>query len=72
VPQVDVLLMRNVLIYFDVATRRRALRQVRRLLRPDGYLMLGSAETTLNLDDLFDRVRVGRAIFYRVSKGAGG
>lgn len=72
VPQVDVLLLRNVLIYFDVATRRRALRQVRRLLRPDGYLLLGSAETTLNLDDLFDRVRVGRAIFYRVSKGAGG
>jgi chemotaxis protein methyltransferase CheR len=72
VPQVDVLLLRNVLIYFDVATRRRALRQVRRLLRPDGYLLLGSAETTLNLDDLFDRVRVGRAVFYQVSKGAGG
>jgi chemotaxis protein methyltransferase CheR len=71
-PQVDVLLLRNVLIYFDVATRRRALRQVRRLLRPDGYLLLGSAETTLNLDDLFDRVRVGRAVFYKVSKGAGG
>ncbi|MCJ7754892.1 MAG: protein-glutamate O-methyltransferase CheR [Thermoanaerobaculales bacterium] len=72
VPQVDVLLLRNVLIYFDVATRRRALRQVRRLLRPDGYLLLGSAETTLNLDELFDRVRVGRAVFYQVSKGAGG
>jgi len=71
VPQVDVLLLRNVLIYFDVATRRRALRQVRRLLRPDGYLLLGSAETTLNLDDLFDRVRVGRAVFYQLSKGAG-
>lgn len=72
VPAVDVLLLRNVLIYFDVATRRKVLRQVRRLLRPDGYLLLGSAETTLNLDDLFDRVRVGRAVFYRKRERFGG
>lgn len=71
-PAIDVLLLRNVLIYFDVATRRKLLRQVRRLLRPDGYLLLGSAETTLNLDDLFDRVRVGKAVFYQVAKGGGG
>jgi len=71
-PAIDVLLLRNVLIYFDVATRRKLLRQVRRLLRPDGYLLLGSAETTLNLDELFDRVRIGRAVFYQVSKGGGG
>jgi len=71
-PAIDVLLLRNVLIYFDVATRRKLLRQVRRLLRPDGYLLLGSAETTLNLDELFDRVRIGRAVFYQVSRGGGG
>lgn len=72
VPALDVLLLRNVLIYFDVATRRRVLRQVRRLLRADGYLVLGSAETTLNLDDLFERVRVGRSVFYRIREGASG
>jgi len=71
-PAIDVLLLRNVLIYFDVATRRKLLRQVRRLLRPDGYLLLGSAETTLNLDELFDRVRVGKAVFYQVAKGGDG
>jgi len=48
------------------------LRRVRRLLRPDGYLLLGSAETTLNLDDLFERVRIGRAVFYQIREGAGG
>ncbi|HSO23145.1 MAG TPA: protein-glutamate O-methyltransferase CheR [Chondromyces sp.] len=69
-PPVDVVLLRNVLIYFDVAERRAVLRRVRRLLRPDGYLMLGSAETTLNLDDLFTRVRVGGAVFYQLAKGA--
>ena len=68
---VDLLLLRNVLIYFDVQTRREMLRKVRKVLKPDGYLLLGSAETTLNLDDLFTRVRVGRTVFYQVAKGAG-
>ena len=67
--QVDVVMMRNVLIYFDVETRRELLRRVRRILRPGGYLLLGSAETTLNLDDFFTRVLVGRAVFYQVTKG---
>jgi len=71
IPGVDVLMLRNVLIYFDIGTRQRVLRQVRRLLRPDGYLVLGSAETTLNLDDLFNRVRVGRTVLYQVAKGGG-
>jgi len=68
-PPIDLLVMRNVLIYFDVSTRRRILNRVREVLRPRGYLLLGSAETTLNLDETFTRVRVGRAIFYQVSKG---
>jgi len=67
--QVDVLMMRNVLIYFDVETRREVLRRVSRMLKPGGYLLLGSAETTLNLNDLFTRVLVGRAVFYQVTKG---
>jgi chemotaxis protein methyltransferase CheR len=71
VPPVDILMLRNVLIYFDVQTRRKVLRRVRKLLRPGGYLILGSAETTLNLDQEFVRVRSGRAVFYQVSDGNG-
>jgi chemotaxis protein methyltransferase CheR len=67
IPPVDVLMLRNVLIYFDVETRRKVLRRVRRLLKPGGYLVLGSAETTLNLDQLFVRVRSGRAVFYQLA-----
>lgn len=67
--QVEIVMMRNVLIYFDVETRRELLRRVRRILKPGGYLLLGSAETTLNLDDLFTRVLVGRTVFYQVTKG---
>jgi chemotaxis protein methyltransferase CheR len=69
VPPVDILILRNVLIYFDVDTRREVLRRVRHVLRPEGYLLLGSAETTLNLDPMFKRVRSGRAVFYQVTEG---
>ena len=72
VSPVDVLLLRNVLIYFDVAERQAVLSRVRRVLRPDGYLVLGSAETTLNLDHLFTRVRIGNAVFYQLAKGTHG
>ncbi len=71
IPQVDILLLRNVLIYFDIETRRRILRQIRRHLKPDGFLVLGAAETTLNLDDTFKRIRFGRAVFYQRSYGGG-
>jgi len=64
-PQVDIVLVRNVLIYFDVETKRMVLDKVRRHLRTGGYLILGTAETTLNLDDRFKRHREGRAVFYR-------
>lgn len=71
IPQVDILFLRNVLIYFDIETRRRVLRKVTRHLKPDGFLVLGAAETTLNLDDSFKRVRFGRAVFYQNSVGGG-
>ena len=69
VAPVDILILRNVLIYFDVDTRREILRRIRSLLRPDGYLLLGSAETTLNIDNLFTRVPIGRTVFYQVARG---
>lgn len=68
-PQMDVVFLRNVLIYFDPATKTQVLRRVRRILRPDGFLFLGGAETTLGLDDGFERVAVGSTIAYR-PKGA--
>jgi chemotaxis protein methyltransferase CheR len=69
IPQVDLILLRNVLIYFDLDTRREILKRVRRHLKPDGYLVLGAAETTLNVDDGFNRVQFGRAVFYQRKDG---
>jgi chemotaxis protein methyltransferase CheR len=65
-PRMDLIFMRNVMIYFGVETKKAILGQVRRVLRPDGYLLLGGAETTLNLDDSFRRVERGKAGFYQL------
>ncbi len=66
-PPLDIVFMRNVLIYFDTETKRQILGKVRRLLRPDGYLFLGGAETTFNLDDGFVRETSDRVSFYRLT-----
>ena len=65
-PPFDVIFLRNVLIYFDVATKKSVLQNVARLLRPDGWLFLGAAETTIGVDDNYERVAAGRTSAYRV------
>jgi chemotaxis protein methyltransferase CheR len=67
-PPVDVLFLRNVLIYFKADTRRQIFDRVRRVLRPDGYLVLGGAETALNVD-AFQRVPLDKATVYRPRGG---
>ncbi len=67
-PPMDIILMRNVLIYFGIETKKKILAKVRQTLKPDGYLFLGGAETTFNLDDAFERVQLDRTICYHVRK----
>ncbi len=64
-PRFDLVLLRNVMIYFDVETKKSILGRVGRLLRPDGYLLLGGAETTINLDDSYQRVEDMKSGFYQ-------
>jgi chemotaxis protein methyltransferase CheR len=70
VPACDIVFLRNVLIYFDLETKRTVLSQIRRVLKPGGYLLLGGAESTLNLDAAFQRVEFGRAVVFRHTGGA--
>ena len=67
VPQCDVVFLRNVLIYFDVDTKRQVIQQVRRSLKPGGFLVLGGAESALNLDDSFTRLEIDKAVVYQNS-----
>jgi chemotaxis protein methyltransferase CheR len=65
-PQFDLVFLRNVLIYFDVETKRQVLSRISATMRPDGWLFLGSAETTIGIDDRFERVAAGRSSAYRL------
>lgn len=66
-PYCDVILLRNVLIYFDVPTKTTVLERVLRYLKPDGYLFLGGAEATVSWEMLQPEQANG-ATFYRVKR----
>jgi chemotaxis protein methyltransferase CheR len=68
--QVDLVLIRNVLIYFDVETKKKILGKIRKVLKPDGYLFLGGSESTMNLDENFTRQQFDKAGCYRLGKPA--
>ena len=63
-PPMDVVLMRNVLIYFSPETRRHVLSSVRQVIREDGCLILGSSETSASLDHPFEPRSVGRTVLH--------
>jgi chemotaxis protein methyltransferase CheR len=65
-PPMDVIFLRNVMIYWDVPTRQAVLARIRRVLRADGYLVLGAAETTYHLDESFERVNLGHSSWFRL------
>ena len=65
-PPMDLVFLRNVMIYFDVETKKTILGRMARVLRPDGYLLLGGAETTVNLDHSYRRIDELRTGFYQV------
>jgi chemotaxis protein methyltransferase CheR len=61
--QFDVVFLRNVLIYFDRDTKLDVLARVREVLAPDGFLLLGAAETMVGLGDAFKMVPETRALY---------
>lgn len=67
-PAMDIVFIRNVLIYFEVEVKKKILEQIRKILKPDGYLFLGGSETTFNLDDNFERCDLNKTVAYRLKK----
>jgi chemotaxis protein methyltransferase CheR len=67
----DVVLCRNVLIYFDQSTRQRICRRLYSVLQDGGWLALGSAESLFGLEHRFETVKAGRVILYRKPRRGG-
>ncbi|MFC7333595.1 CheR family methyltransferase [Rhodocista pekingensis] len=61
----DLILCRNVFIYFDTATNRTVVSRFRDLLGDGGWLMVGHAETDVRLFDGFETVALKDTMLYR-------
>src|SRR5260370_20187166 len=71
----DVIFCRNVLIYFDQETKINIFNRLARTMEPDGFLVLGAAETVVGLTDVFkpfpDKRGLYRPSSVRQAFGAG-
>jgi len=59
----DVVFCRNVLIYFDQETKSSVLNRIAKQLDPEGYLVLGAAETVVGLSDAFKPIPDKRGLY---------
>lgn len=62
---VDLVVCRNVTIYFSRETTRALVERFRDALVPEGWLLMGPAETLWQLTDAFTLVPTGEAFAYR-------
>ncbi len=63
--QFDIVLCRNVMIYFTKEDRRKIYANIASTLAPDGYLLIGSTESLVNDTDLFSSNKYLNAVFYQ-------
>lgn len=61
----DLILCRNVMIYFDDTLRRKICRALFDALQEGGWLALGSAESLYGMEDRFETIVLGKTILYR-------
>lgn len=66
----DVIFCRNVLIYFDELSSRRAAENLYGALRPGGYLFLGHSESMSRISPIFTPTRLPEGIVYQRPTGA--
>ena len=64
---VDAVFCRNVLIYFDTASRRKVIEGFYERLNPGGYLVLGHSESLLNVSTAFELVHLSSDLVYQKS-----
>ncbi|MDR2338286.1 MAG: protein-glutamate O-methyltransferase CheR [Deltaproteobacteria bacterium] len=62
--QMDLIFLRNVLIYFDLKAKEEILQKIQKNLCPDGCLFLGSTESMLTVNSSFKAVKYDRTVIY--------
>jgi PAS domain S-box-containing protein len=65
-PRIDLLLCRNVLIYFAVPMQKTVLETFAYSLRPGGRLVLGTSESVMALPEPFEQEQVRLRVFRRL------
>ena len=68
----DIVFCRNVLIYFDEATKADVLARLSQQMPDDGFLFLGGAETVLGITDKFRPVAGKRGVYVKSNRAADG
>lgn len=63
----DIVMCRNVLIYFDQETKGKVLNRISDIMPSDGVLYLGGAETVLGITDAFQPVAGQRGLYQKPS-----
>ena len=66
----DVIFCRNVLIYFDQDTKINIFNRLAKAMEPDGFLVLGAAETVVGLTDAFQPHAERRGLYRPSGKRA--
>lgn len=61
----DIVLCRNVMIYFTSEDRKKIYQNISKVLEPDGYLLIGSTESLVNDTDLFTSKKYLNSVFYQ-------
>ncbi|MBQ0834821.1 protein-glutamate O-methyltransferase CheR [Marinobacter sp.] len=61
----DIVMCRNVLIYFSADLKKDILTRIHATLNPGGYLILGASESLNGLPDLYEMVQCHPGIIYR-------
>jgi chemotaxis protein methyltransferase CheR len=60
----DLVFCRNVMIYFDAATKMNILKELHGTLFRGGWLLLGGVETAFGIEEHFEKLTVGNATVY--------
>ena len=60
----DLVFCRNVMIYFDMQTKKNILKELHGTMLRGGWLMLGGVETAFGVEEFFERHTVGNAPVY--------